>query len=582
MGADVHGRKRRSLVTAMAAASAVAVVGALAAATPAGAAAGTASAGSAAPSAVATSGALVGSSAPSAAKSAAPARTHHSLPLLRPTAGHPSIRAAAAAPSVSSTSMVSAAQSRLVANFDGVNALQNKAAAGFDLEPPDEGLGAGNGYVVNFVNVTGAIYTAHGAVATAPFYLNRFFGEADSSNTSDPRVYFDPASRRWFATILEYDFNTAGTAVTGSRVDLAVSSSANPTGNWRTYRFDTTNPSHSGCPCLADYPILGVDRTNVYISTNEFTADLASFNGAQLYAVSKAQLISGAARANSVLFPNLSVAGTLAYHVQPANSFTASPAEYLMSSLDPNNTFDNRLAVWAVSNENAVTTGHGMPTLSSRVIGSEAYSLPPNAQTPPGFCRGNLCTSGPGAPTTGTVQTDFDAMQEVQYINGQLVGALNTAVNVAGDSGARAGVAWFVVRPVLSGGAVGAATRVVRQGYVAERGEYLLYPHINAGTDGSMAMVFGLGGPGSYLSAAYVTAAPGAGFGSIRLAGAGVTSDNGFTGTKEYGGAGRWGDYSNGELVPGSNTIWLATQYIPNNGDGNANWGNRIFALAMP
>ena len=290
--------------------------------------------------------------------------------------------------------------------------------------------------------------------------------------------------------------------------------------------------------------------------------------------------MAGAAHANFVLFPNLSVAGSLAFHVQPANSYGTAPAEYLMSSLDPNNTGDNRLAVWAVTNESAVTSGHGKPTLSSRVISSESYSPPPNAQTPPGFCTGDLCKKG-GAPTTGVVQTDWDAMQEVQYINGQLVGALNTGVNIAGDSGQRSGAAWFVVHPVLSGSTLTVGTHVARQGYLSERGEYLLYPHINMGTDGSMAMVFGLGGPATYMSAAYSVAAPNAPFTGIKLAAGGVTSDNGFTGTAAQGGAGRWGDYSNGELVPGTNTIWLATQYIPNNGDGNANWGNRIFAVNL-
>ncbi len=46
----------------------------------------------------------------------------------------------------------------------------------------------------------------------------------------------------------------------------------------------------------------------------------------------------------------------------------------------------------------------------------------------------------------------------------------------------------------------------------------------------------------------------------------------------EFGGVGRWGDYSNGEVDPSGN-FWLATQYIPNNGDEVANWGNRIFEI---
>ena len=81
--------------------------------------------------------------------------------------------------------------------------------------------------------------------------------------------------------------------------------------------------------------------------------------------------------------------------------------------------------------------------------------------------------------------------------------------------------------------------------------------------------------------AAYSAAAPGAGFGSVHLAGAGVAPDNGFAGTASYGGVARWGDYSNGQIIPGTNTLWLATQYIPNNGDGNENWGNRIFELNL-
>ena len=51
--------------------------------------------------------------------------------------------------------------------------------------------------------------------------------------------------------------------------------------------------------------------------------------------------------------------------------------------------------------------------------------------------------------------------------------------------------------------------------------------------------------------------------------------------TKKFGSVGRWGDYSNGQIIPGTNQVWLATQYIPNNGNGNANWGNRILELQL-
>ncbi len=409
-----------------------------------------------------------------------------------------------------------------------------------------------------------------------PVYLNTFFHEADAANTSDPRVFWDNHTRRWIASILVYGFDAKAGQFTDSHVDVAVSRTADPRGSWRIYQIDTTNKIHAGCPCLADYPILGVDRDNVYISTNEFDKTGTQFNGSQLYALSLSQLESGAKAPNMVFYENLSAAGVLGYHVQPANTYGRSGVEYLMSSLDPFNTFDNRLVVWALTGTQKVATG-GIPALSAQVISSEAYSLPPDAQTPPGFCSGSACKKA----ADGVVATDFDAMQEVQYINGNLVGALNTAVNIAGEAGPRAGVAWFVVRPSIADGTVSTATRVTRQGYLAQQSEYLLYPHINMTQNGAMAMTFGFGGPGTFLSAAYATAPPGGRFGNIKIAGAGVAPDNGFTGTKPFGGVGRWGDYSNGQIIVGTNKVWLATQYIPNNGDGNANWGNRILEVKL-
>lgn len=572
--------RRRLGAMAAAGALSLALVGAFtgsAGAQPAQAAqpAATASASSPSYGTLHSAGAVTPDTLPTAAGS--PGGTaRQALPVLHPSTVHAAV-SGASAPRAVSTPLASDT-GRLLANFDGITAAQNKRVSGFDLEPPDEGLGASNSYVVNFVNVAGAVYSTHGKRIAGPFSLNSFFGEPATENTSDPRVYFDSTSKHWFATILGYSFTKKG-LVAESHIDIAVSTSSNPTQSWQVFRLNTTNRAHFACPCLADYPILGFDKYNVYVSTNEFTQTLSAFNGAQLYAVSKSQLIHRPARANYVLFPNLSQAGAPAYHVQPAVTYDSPGVEYLLSSLDPNGTFDHRLGVWAVSNPQAVTTGHGRPTLSSTVIGSEAYGQPPNAVTPPGFCPN--CQNGQGAPTTGIVQTDFDAMQEVQFLDGHLVGALNTAITVPGETGERAGVAYFDVAPKVSGGAVSAASHVRSQGYLAASGEYLFYPHLNRLDNGSTVMTFGLGGPTTFLSAAYAVMGAGSrNFGPIRLAAAGTGPDNGFTGTQQFGGAGRWGDYSGGQIIPGSNRVWLATQYIPNNGDGFANWGNRIFEIA--
>ncbi|HCI78945.1 MAG TPA: hypothetical protein DHW02_04575 [Ktedonobacter sp.] len=489
----------------------------------------------------------------------------------RPSGGNAS-PAIGGRPNTVSTSV---AAGSLLHNFNGVDAIDNANVNGFDLEPPDEGLGDGNGYVFNIVNDAGAIYRSNGSVVLPAFSINPFFAESSTAFLSDPRTYYDPTTNTWFATVLEI-----GATNTESHFDVAVNKSGNPTTDWTVYKFDTTDPTGANCPCFGDYPIFGIDKSNIYVSSQEFPISGSGYNGAEIYVISKAQLEAYATSVNVIRFGSLSVDGVLGYHIQPAIEHTSASAEYFLNSLDPNNTFDNRLGVWAMTNRDHVAQGV-IPNLSATVISSEAYAMPANAQTPPGVCP---C---PGAPfngplaTSGVVTADFDAMQEVQYLNGHLYSSLNTSVNVAGDSGARDGVAWFDVTPVVSGGVISSKSKVVNQGYIASRGLYLMYPHTERTFSGNTVIAFTFGGPGTYLSAGYAVMPSGAkSFSGIRVAGAGVTSDNGFTSTSVFGGVGRWGDYSAGELDPSGNGVWLATQYIPNNGDQFANWGNRVFEVA--
>jgi hypothetical protein len=471
------------------------------------------------------------------------------------------------------------AASRLAHNFDGINAPQSAAVNAFDVEPPDEGLGVGNGYVLNLVNAALGIYRENGTLVTQPISESAFFADAPefASGTSpvegDGRVYYDAATNTWFASQL-YSDDGSYSGTPGSHIDIAVNPSGNPLTPWTIYRLDTTDANDNGCPCFGDYPEFGIDQSNVYITTNEFAISGPAYNGAQIYAISKSQLEALAHSVNYVQFGNLSIGGAISYHVQPAIAYTNPPAEFFMNSLDPNGTFDHRIGVWAMTNRQAVTTGDGMPYLSSTVINSEAYGFPLNVPTPPGNCGG--C---PG-PTSGVVASDFDAMFEVEYINGHLDSSLDTAITIPGDTGERDGAAWFQVQPKLNGNVISSDTSISNQGYVAAQGNYLLYPHINENASGLMAMAFTLGGPNTYLSAAYSVKPPSAHqFRAVSLAAGGTEPDNGFTGAPQFGGVGRWGDYSNGEVDTAGN-IWLATEYIPSNGDQNANWGNRVFEIA--
>jgi len=215
--------------------------------------------------------------------------------------------------------------------FNGLDhADQRNAGTGiyvntqFSLEPPDQGLCVGNGFVVEPVNTAFAVYNEGGTKLTATTALNQFYklSPAVVRSTppvrgdflSDPKCYWDPVGHRFIQTILEMD--APGPANTfpffqRGHVLIAVSQTADPTGTWNLYSMDTSDdglngtPAHTQCPCLGDQPLLGANRDGVFIDTNEFQNNAQGFfNGAQLYALGRAALESGA---SSLVFDHLDI-----------------------------------------------------------------------------------------------------------------------------------------------------------------------------------------------------------------------------------------------------------------------------------
>ena len=474
----------------------------------------------------------------------------------------PSTKAPAHVPQTTDTSQLSSAGT-LLQGFNGVSSRDSAVTNfGLEFEPPDQGLCVGNGFVVEPVNSAYTIYRDNGKVVAGPFNVNKLFDEGFRQFTSDPRCYFDKTTHTWFAIILF--INSAGT---GARTDIAVNNSGDPTTPWTVYHLDATDngrngtPNHPGCPCLGDQPLLGIDAFNLYISTNEFSITGPAFNGAQIYAISKPDLVSLSNTVHFVHFDNLSIGGAIAASVQPALTNGSPQAEFFLNSLDPSGTGDNRIGVWAITNRVAVWTG-GIPTLSKVVLTSEAYALPPNAVQ-----KGS----------SSTLASDDDRMQQTQYINGSVWGELDTAVSISGDTAVRAGAAWFQVNPSLSSGVLTHSSTIVRQGYVVSKGNYLLYPALQASSTGSVGMVMTLSGANHFPGAVYTVMQAGQNtFGNIIIAGPGTTF---YSPTST-----RWGDYSWAVLAPDGKSFWFATEYMPPRSsqtvDQLQNWGTFVMQVS--
>ncbi len=448
---------------------------------------------------------------------------------------------------------------QLLQNFNGTSSRDSeKTNFGSEFQPPDQGLCVGNGYVVEPVNSAYNIYRTNGTRIAGPFNVNRLFNDGYMQFTSDPRCFYDKSTNTWFAVIL---FISSNNQV--GRIDLSVNPTGDPTTPWTTYKINVSDPGDPGCPCFGDQPLLGIDQYNVYVSTNEFSILGPQFNGAQIYAFSKSQLVALSKSVHYVHFGNLSIGGTLAASVQLAISFGKPDAEYFVESLDPSGTSDNRIGAWAMTNRQAVSKG-GIPDLSNVVITSEPFGVPPAAQQ---------------EGSSAVLDSGDDRMQQVQYINGNLWGELTTAITPITDTEERAGAAWFEVHPNLDGNVIGGAT-IKNQGYVVLPGSYLIYPAVQASPQGTAAMIMTLTGENFYPSVAYTVLQKGqASFGPIHIATAG-------TGPYVYQPPARWGDYSWAILSPNESSFWLATEYVPpassQTTDGEQNWGTRVLEVSAP
>ncbi len=466
--------------------------------------------------------------------------------------------------------------------FNGLNMLDQALVSGFAVEPPDQGLCVGNGFILEAVNLAFVVYDQNGTKLKGPTFMNTFFKLDRFQFTSDPRCLYDRQTRRWFATTLQIDVRSAPAPhiLTGkSHLIIAVSQTDDPRLGWNVFSIDTTDDgtggtqTHPRCPCYGDEPLIGADRHGFYVTTNEFPLFTGGFNGAQIYAMSKKHLAQGFLP-TVVHFGGLPLAEGIAYSVQPATSpgreeeredrgeDSGGGVEYFMSTLDFRGPLDNRIAVWAITDTDSLKEFRPDVELSKTIVTSEAYGVPPDAIQKPGPPSSTPFKNAfaPLQPLE-MLSTGDDRMQAVVFTDGKLWGSLSTVVR--DGTGFHSGIAYFVVKPSVDEDQVHA--RMKNQGYISVPGNDVFYPAIGLNREGEGAIVFTLGGPGYFPSAAYVRVDDDHGVGKVHIAAAGAGPDDSFSGynTIFFGGgpSGRWGDYS-AAAVDGEGNIWIATEYI--------------------
>ena len=549
----------------------------------------------------------------------------------------------------------------------------------FNVEPPDQMLCASGSYVFEGVNDNVQVFNkdlspAGPALAIEDFFqLNAIFGLPPGSHAlyfslSDPKCVFDSGTGHWFVTTT-FPFISGFTMVL-----LAVSTTSSPLDPWNVYLIDTTNngqdnglgvtPLDPGCPCIADQPLLATNGDAVFISVNEYSQAGPEFNGANMYVLDKAALVAGSPSANIELLElGLSLptpdgacyvgstnTGICWYSVQPAitpgdrgsqggqgnwggfgeytNSGRQGGVEYALSALqfgDAPYTFaDNRIAVWAFTNTQSISSGSPNVGAQVTVIRSETYYFPITfaAQKAGPTPRGDFCKLGdptntvtnpcsdsntpnnPSLVLPGPIATNDDRMNQVMYADGLLWSGLNTEVAIQNGQGQghqssqaslHTGIAYFVVSPQLGWDGVLRA-RMENQGYIAAQGADVIFPSIGVTDGGQGVITFTLTGSDYYPSAAYVTINEHNVGNKVVVAAAGQSPSDGFTefqyfGTPQF--RPRWGDYSAAVSFDGkvyfstefiqhpscSDSAWLSDPSCGGTRGRSANWGTSISVL---
>ncbi|GAA4345032.1 hypothetical protein [Microbacterium rhizosphaerae] len=545
-----------------------------------------------------------------------------------------------------------------VTGFSGLDIYQQRYARGgnqFTLEPPDQALCVGGGHVVEAVNDVFNVYDAKTGLSQLPdntatnivagfprnvnhaVDLNSFYGYPPAvtrpagpfgPEITDPTCIYDAATQRFFLVVLTLDrVPSTGALTKTNHLDLAVSKTADPTGQWNIYKIDVTNDgTNTGGanpgPYLGDYPHIGADANGVYLTTNAYPWNTNGFAGAQIYALSKAQLAAGA---SSVTMQHIDTSGMVAapsdagstqpgFTVWPAQSpgtssfnLNGNGTEYFMSSNAADEAThpvagtggsytSSQVVVWSMTNTASLNTGTAALQLTNQLVSVGDYALPPKQQqpgagqapgvdAPQGHCINDTTTStiagvgcwrllvgAPGHEVVSTPDSNDTRMQQVTYANGKLWGALDTAVTVGGAN--RAGIAWYILKP----GTTSFSPKVALQGYTSAVGMDFTYPAIGVTPSGRGVMAFTATGDGVFPSAGYAAIDAIAGVTSWNIApgGQGQAVDDGFTGYHAQVDPvrTRWGDY--GAAAVDGNTVWIASEYIPSACDYTA-WGGPFF-----
>jgi hypothetical protein len=381
--------------------------------------------------------------------------------------------------------------------------------------PPDPDMAVGPGHIVAVVNTAFAFFDKSTGQKLAQQDFSTFFSSQIKGDLiSDPIVFFDRSSQRFFMSILD-----EGDTAKVSNELIAVSQSSNPMGNWFKYSINDVLTT-GGNTFWLDYPHFGFNKDAIAFAGNMFSFDQTAYGGAQIVVIPKSQFVSG---------------GT------PTAMFFRLPDS---PTVQPSRVYDNSLStLYAITTNNTSQLTVAAFTGIDGSTGAKPLMSTTNV-TIPAFIQAD---NDAVAPAGHTIDTHGSRLYSCHWRNGHMV----TGHSVQTASG-RIAARWY---DVATNNYPSGQPSLIQSGDISGNTFDNYCPALTINARGDIGVVYSRSSetlpPQMLFASRYATDPPGV-MGKPQLVASTVGDTYGFPGSN------RWGDYFGIDTDPNDDvTFWV-------------------------